>query len=335
MTSISDRIKNYRLEIFVGSIAVFVGAIAWIFHVYDYFDRAFQFLVRAGTIFDQTSHLVTARSWFVLVLTATILIIAGLCGLVWRLSIGKPLDPGSLAQKCAELDSKYKKASKMLGGMMAATARIRNQLAPAGTPIKSFEYVRITYYIHADLSADVIRAYGIRAPKEPLHFWTTGTRPTSHADPAEYLKDIAFEVKDEKGQDLPYLPIRNDPRAKDVVIYFLPKIEPGEAATRHVEMTFSWPRYLKQMEVDGYEDFAYTLESVDVIPTLEFSYFLEPGTAKNLVGEVMTPRQNGDTLDLAASTTYAGKKWTGFSYKVKNGPAGTFRYHLRGNLETP
>jgi hypothetical protein len=221
----------------------------------------------------------------------------------------------------------------MLGGMMAATSRIRNQLSPVGKLVKSLEYARVTYYIHKDFTAHVVREYGIRSNKEPVHFWTTGNHATSFADPVDFLKDIAFEIKDEKGLKLPYLPIKNDALGKDVVIYFLPRIEPGDP-TRHVLITFTWPKYLKQIEGSG-ENFAFTLDSIDPIPLLEFSWFLEPGTGRKIVGQIISSRLPGDDLNQAASAAFNGGTWSGFSYKVKNGPSGTFKYELRATLQQP
>lgn len=132
-----------------------------------------------------------------------------------------------------------------------------------------------------------------------------------------------------KGDKLPYLPIKNDKKAKDVVIYFLPRIEPEESSPRHTEIAFRWPKYLRQIGEEGSEKFS--LNSVDRIQNLEFSYYLEPGTGKNLLVELSTPRQLGDDL-VPATVKRNGTEWPGFSYKVKNGPAGMFKYELRVKL---
>jgi hypothetical protein len=329
----SSWLRKYRLHVIAAGVIAFVGGFVWLSDGYEYLDKACVFLVRSGTAIDAKSNQVMARPWFEAALILTALVIAGLVGLVLT-GKDKPLEPAELAEKYKQLEADHGGALEMIGGMMAATSRIRNQLAPAGKSIKSFEFVKITYYIQKDFTAHVLREYGIRTNKEPMHFWTTENRATSHADPVDYLKDIAFEVNDEKGNKLPYLPIKNDAIAKEVVIYFLPRIEPGDPP-RTVQIKFTWPRYLRQIEKLGYENFGFTLDSIDPIPNLEFSWFLEPGSGRNLVGEIASARITGDVFEPAANAPYMGKTWVGFSYKVKNGPAGTFKYELRARLETP
>lgn len=303
--------------------------------IYDWLGRASQFLIQNGTFLDAASKTIKPNAWFEAALAILVLFFLGFWGLAWKLLRQQPNgdEYGSLTVEHAKLNTSYAKAQEMIGGMMTATSRIRNQLSPAGKIVKSFKSVRITYYIHADFTAHVIRESAIYANSEPIHFWTAGYHPTAHADKVDYLKDIKFEVTDENGHKLPYLPIRNDPLAKDVVIYFLPRIEP--ASMRHVRISFTWPRYLNQLAKLGYENFAVTLDSIDAIPSVEFFWFLEPGTGKNLVGDVISGRVAGDVMDPAATTFYQGVGWRGFSYKVSNGPSGSVKYEIIARLEAP
>jgi hypothetical protein len=327
----SDWIRRHWLKIAVAAGVAFVGGVVWLFEGYEYFDRAVQFFVRWGTTLEPKTNQVTASPAFEAILITAAFVLAGLVGLVIRL-LKKSDGPNPLQAVHTELTEHLAKAREMIGGMMAATSKIRNQLSPVGKLVKSFEYARVTYYVYKDFTALVVREYGIRSNKEPVHFWTTGNRASGHADRADYLKDIDFDITDENNSRLPYLPIKNDALAKDVVIYFLPRIEPGEPV-RHIKISFKWPRYLRQIEKQGSEIFSFTLDSIDPIPNLEFSWYLEPGTGHKLVGEVLSQRILGDTLSLAVSKQHDGKQWAGFSYTAKQGPSGTFRYELEARLE--
>ncbi len=336
-----DWLKKYKLGIFIVGAAALVDALVWTFEGYEYLDKGTDLLIRWGTVVDPKTNLAGVRPWFEAVLIVSALALAGLIALVVNLWRRKPVEPVDAAAKYKllqdehdKLVASHRKAQEMTTGMMAATSRIRNQFSPVGKLVKSFDYARVTYYIYKDFTAYVVREYGIRSNKEPVHFWTAGNHPTPYADPADYLNDIAFEIKDEKGAKLPYLPIKNDAFNKDVVIYFLPRIEPGDPA-RHVKIKFTWPKYLRQIAELGSENFSLTLDSIDPVPTVEFAWLLEPGTGRNLTGEVISTRLPNDDLNQAASAAFNGATWSGFSYKVTNGPAGTFKYELRAALQQP
>jgi len=227
-------------------------------------------------------------------------------------------------------DEHSTKAFKALQGMMRASSRIRDQLTPpALMPVKSFDKVRVTYLIERDFSAYVYREYDIRAPEQHVHFWPTGSRATEYAQRVDYLDDIDFKVIDKSGKDLVYLLAENNPLYKEVVIYFLPRIEPGEAA-RQVCISYRWPSLLRQLQQFGEEDFNFEVGSKDSVPMFEARFFLEPGTGKHLVCELGGPTYG---IQKVKRCHHEEKGWDGYSFTVEKGPAGTVRYCVTLRLE--
>jgi hypothetical protein len=219
---------------------------------------------------------------------------------------------------------------------MLAASRIRDQVTPPDKAVvKSFDYVRVSYFIERDLTAAVIREYGIRTSDQPLHFWTTGNSATSFADEVEYLDDMDFKVKDHSGREVVYLPTKNDPRSKEVVLYFLPRVESSESEARKIEITYKWPSLLRQLRELGYEDFTFALESKQGIPELQFRFLLESGTGENLEGEVTGPHYANEVLENNFKTQQDGKNWAGFVYGIKGCPPGLGKYKVTARLKKP
>lgn len=220
------------------------------------------------------------------------------------------------------------KAFKTLQGMMRAASLIRDRTTPPSpSPRKSFERIKVIYKIHKDFAADLYREYHIKATDQPLHFWTTGNRATAYANPMDYLDDLEFKVKGDNDGEIVYLPTENDPLNKQVVIYFLPRIEPGDF--RKVIVTYKWPGLLKQLDVLGEEDFNFTFESKATIPLIEIHFYLEPGTGRNFLCEVSGPNYEGATLE---QKNHPELNWPGYIYKVQNAPQGTARYSITARL---
>jgi len=230
-----------------------------------------------------------------------------------------------------EKNERRTKAFKTLQGMMRAASRIRDQLTPpAAKIVKSLDKVEVIYLVHKDFTTEVHREYHVRAMDQPLHFWTVGNRATGHATPVDYWDDIDFKVSGGDGRELVYLPTENDPLAKQVIIYFLPRIEPGEEHPRKVIVTYKWPRLLAQLKELQEEDFSLTFDSKEPIKAVELAIYLEPGAGRNLVCEVSGPNYEGAKLE---AKKHPDLNWPGYAYTVKNAPAGRSRFALTARLK--
>ncbi len=318
-------IKKSRPKLALGVFLGLVGLAALVRNL-DSWRGFAEKLIQAGTALQGTPSRIELKSWLAVILFSLPAVTA-VTGPLWIQSEYRRRD----AERSR--DERKTRAFKTLQGMMRAASRIREQLTPpALAPIKSIDRVRITYLIEKDFSATLYREFDIRSREQPLHFWSTASRASAYAQPVDYLDDIQFKVTDRSGRQLAYLPTENSPLFKEVVIYFLPRIEPGEEHARQVVISYRWPQMLRQMEQVGEEDFNYTVESKDPVPLFEVRFFMEPGTGLNLMCEVGGPQYGTAQL---LKGRHEEKEWDGYVYRVENGPAGTARYSLTLRLKKP
>ena len=310
----------------IATIAFFgvVGAIAFVRNL-DYWVQYLKLAVVHAVARDPKSvNLIDPKPWFVWFIFALIVACAILAALLVQ---------SEVRRRVAERDKNERKnkAFKTLQGMMRAASRIRYQvISPAEIPLKTLVKVRLIYWIRKDFSASVYREYHIKTTDQPLHFWTIGNRATAYAEPVDYLDDINFKVNGDPGYDLVYLPTENDPLSKQVVIYFLPRIEPNEARPRKVVVTYEWPGLVRQLRELGEEDFNLTFESKELISEVLVEFYLEPGAGKNLMLELAGPHHPGASITKAEDPD---RHWPGFIYRVEDSPPG--KHSLTARLKDP
>src|ERR1700674_802507 len=223
-------------------------------------------------------------------------------------------------------------AHRTMLGMMRAATKLRHRSFPDNpSQTKSHVSIENTYLIHKDFTTEVTRGYELKATTAPIHFCEIAIGVNSQADPADYLDNIDFKVHshDDKNE-IVYLPIENDGFRKKVVLYFLPRIEANDPKPRSFTVTYKWPKMLAQMSEIGGEEFTWKFNSVEAIGMIKMSFFLEPGTGKNLAGELAGPNYPGAKIEKASHDD-----WPGFVYEVKNVPAGLTDHAVRLILREP
>lgn len=225
----------------------------------------------------------------------------------------------TLTQERAALQQSNQRARTCISGMMNAATHIRAQQTPdASHTIKTIEHARIIYRISKDFSADVIREYTIKAANAPLHFWESSITPSNYANPVEYLDDIEFKVFDITNSTAPpkpvvYLQTQNQPRDKSICIYFLPRLEPGDAA-RVIQVSYKWPGYFLEMKDSKRETIESRFKSAETTKSVRIEIYLQDGTGGILGCEVLDKLQK-HTL---TATQDIQTKWMGYVYEAKN-----------------
>jgi hypothetical protein len=287
----------------------------------DWWTTKLSVLISKGTYLDKDKLIV--KVWFSYVLGITFVALIVFVALLIRSE--------SSRRKAVQSKSETTTiAHKTMMGMMRAATKIRHQLLPNNpSQAKSFALIENTYLIHNDFTTEVTRKYEIRAAQDPIHFWEIGMGVNSDAPAVDYLDDIDFKVTS-SGGEIVYLPIENDGRSKKVVLYFLPRIDSTEANTRCICISYKWPNMMAQMGRLGEEASGWVFESVDTIPLVRMSFFLEPGTKKNLECEISGTIYNGTRMEKATHG-----EWPGFVYEVSNVPAGRNQYGIRLRLREP
>lgn len=215
-------------------------------------------------------------------------------------------------------DERKTTAFKTMQGMMWAATRLRHQHYQTTARVKkSVRSVTASFRIHENFNTDVEQHWSIYATHELVNFWSVTMRATSEANPAEYLDDINFKVTDESDNGVVYLPTENDARAKQVMIYFLPQIEPGKE-DRKIAFSYSWPGMFNQLRNKGSEEFNWSTESVEPIEKIEFLFYLRKGSGEVLKLENIGPEYGKPEIQSISD----GDEWSGFSYILSNLPAG-------------
>jgi hypothetical protein len=292
--------------------------------VLEEFDRIKSLLnglIFAGLKVDWDHRTTSLSDWLALLLMGVVALIILLSIFLIRALVVslRPTDA---------LRRRNKVAIKTLRKMMAAASQIRNQLfPPAALPVKRLRLCEGTYLIHKNFDMEVKTRYEVLASDKHVHFVQCDIGVENEADEAEFLDYIGFRVKDGKNQFIPYLPSRDDPRYKGVMIYFLPEIDPAETKPRTLMVTYLWPGGFKRLSVSGQEEFIWDLRSKDNIPSATYQFFLENGTGKVLHCQVTGSTQG--TQNLEDGKIHPDKGWDGWQYTIENAPPGEYRLMIR------
>jgi hypothetical protein len=183
----------------------------------------------------------------------------------------------------ATLSARNLSLQRTLNGTIRAASMIQSQLFPAVSngAGKSFESVRFIYFVNRNFDVEVHRHYRLRAGKTPIHFWQNSIGVSPHAAAVETLVDLNFRVMSRSaGNEIVYLPTRNEPLRKAACIFFLPRIEPGD--TRELEVAYTWPKMAFQLKAQGWEEFSVKLTNTENLAAYSLEIFLEPGTGGSL-----------------------------------------------------
>jgi len=219
-----------------------------------------------------------------------------------------------------------KPQKKILDGMMRAVKRIGEQLLPEEHKhIKSFVNVKNIYFINKNFDGEVYREYEIRATKGSLHFWEITSGVEAEADSVSGPDDIDFKIRDDSSRGVSYLPTVISPKKLAALAFFLPRIEPEEETPRKIIVTYKWPGMFKRLRDRKYEPYSWVLESVELIKSAEFHFYLEQGDGQILEGEVAGPRFGV----VNHNAIHPEKQWRGITYSFENAPGNTYKLDLR------
>lgn len=134
-----------------------------------------------------------------------------------------------------------------LDGMFIATSKIRNSLWPQNLkPPHTFTTIKRRHLIHNDLTVSSYSEHHVKALSGPVHYFVWSVGSETEATPVDHLLEVDFRVKDITpggNFETAYLQSENEPHGKEVLIYFLPLLQPSESTPRIIEITHVWPGY--------------------------------------------------------------------------------------------
>jgi hypothetical protein len=263
-------------------------------------------------------------------------------------SSDRDLAQGALAQALAEKDrlqrhlqeeraqaqSALTALQEQIDGILSDTVRTVSRISRrmfatnAAAKGKTFRFVRISYHVSRDFSAEVHRRYTIRAGDTPLHLWITSMDASSDSQPAVTFADIQFRlIGRDTNSEAVYLPAENGRFNKQACIFFLPPIQPGEE--REFEVAYRWPGLLLSLQKNNWEDFTFSFKSAGAIEQFEFELYLEDGTGGNLdckeIG-IKLPES-----EIATATNDRG--WRGYRYLGLNIPPELLSEEIAARVE--
>jgi hypothetical protein len=213
---------------------------------------------------------------------------------------------------------------------MAAASRIKNQLMPTKSkPKRQLVSMENTYVIRKNFDTEVTRRFQMKASHSAIHFWECIIQVSdAECNPVKYLDTINFEAVDDNAHggttDIVYLPLRNDPFSKEVLVYFLPQIDPAETSARAVSVTYCWPGMCKELKINRRDEWGWNVESEEAVPDVVFRFLTED------LGGKLEMKITG-SRDGTQSIVDSGKNSAGLNqieYRIKNAPSGHYRVEL-------
>ena len=279
--------------------------------------------VQAGVVVNAASGKVEPRSWFSLVL-----FVLCLSWLIWAIAFIQ----AEGRRRNAKMAGSERKTTglKTLDGMMRAAALIRNQMVPPSTTtLRTFHSIKIEVNIDKDWMTKVSRENVISCVGGVMHYWVLNLQGSSCSKPMDYLDDINFKIHNESiDSRVVYLPTKNDPLSKQVVLYFLPQMQPGDPP-RTVKWSYSWPEYNGELRDEGREEMWFRVQSANPVDLFELEIYIE-----DLADKTLTCEESGYHYAESSITekTYPGKAGKGYVYVVRNAPAGQNRFAISVKL---
>jgi hypothetical protein len=201
---------------------------------------------------------------------------------------------------------------------------VKKTYPPQNDPPFLFDRVCITVTVSANGDTVVEREEHVRAEGGPLHYWEMGITAEDDSTPVDFVEQLGFTVKDETGQgsttSVAYLVLKNTPRAKNVGLFLLPKIEPAEPRARVIKIKYQWPGFSTKLRAQGRDEWSFRLKSKRPIPVVEFCAYYAPefGTLRS---RSVTP-----TSGLPQGVEFGGMK--GFKYTLTDARADSFQHIL-------
>jgi len=174
--------------------------------------------------------------------------------------------------------SRLKIAQRSLLKMIAAAERIVNHLYPArgGVPY-AVDRVSMTRSIRANGDTLVRAHYVLRACTEALLCWRINIRAEAEAPQIVFIDDLKFRISDptQKNNLLSYLVTADDPQYKQVSVFLLPKMNPGEEP-REMAYEYAWPKMSQALLAKGREQFNLDLRSSEPVDKVDFCLLFDP-----------------------------------------------------------
>ena len=157
--------------------------------------------------------------------------------------------------------------------MTAAIRTIVHRIHDIDEPRASFIKIHQSFKIDKNNLCEVKNRYILKAHAKPVLVWRTIINADASAEPMNSLDEINFKITvccPENRNEVRYLLFNNQDRKKEIAVFFLPEISPGD--TREVEISYSWPGGANDLLKNGSTTFDHAFKSVEKGDLAELKY---------------------------------------------------------------
>ena len=134
---------------------------------------------------------------------------------------------------------------------LSSVKRLVENIYPESRPRHDFSSISSTISIDAAGVGHVRSVISLVAGPKPVHFWQVWFNFEEDSPPLKYYVEMNLNVRDlspKARNGVAFLPSRDDDHDKEITVFFLPHIDPGESRT--LEITYRWPGNEKRL-TDG------------------------------------------------------------------------------------
>ena len=216
-----------------------------------------------------------------------------------------------------------------LDRMIDNAYEIFDKIYPEGEePAFVFSRVEVNVKIDQYGNATIERFFELKTTDRPLHYLTY--EMSADDDPADFLTDLEFIVKERtKGFEVLPLQKSNSLRKKEVAIFFLPKVDPGEESPRQIEISFKWKGMFKKLLERNRDRWQTTLRGQGSVPKFTVNFFFHPDLGQIRV-RLISRKPKGEIQRNLAEW----QGWNGWNFDFVNAPANESKWNFELSKKT-
>jgi hypothetical protein len=170
------------------------------------------------------------------------------------------------AQRQANLAQQTPILAKTFDRSVQAADLIAKQLFPgAASAVKQVVRCKQVYTLYKNGDCQATETLVVTANDRDIHFMEKLIAADIEGDPVDFPDDKNLNLIS-----------GNEKRQKNVVVFFLPRIQATNPEQREITITYYWKGFFRRLIIRGEEPFVTTIKSVADIPLVEYEFWVAP-----------------------------------------------------------
>lgn len=167
----------------------------------------------------------------------------------------------TILKQLTTLKEEYDLLQTAYKNIVQGSLRVATEIYSEKRPRHYFEKINSLTFIDKNGDGYVRTIITVVAGREPVLFWRCTIWVEDDASEAPFLEQIKFDVCDlsDSGSSIAFAPVVNQARRKQICIFFLPYIRPGEMRT--IQVNWMWPGYINPSPESKKTDFLWDYET--------------------------------------------------------------------------